>query len=150
MNDEIFKPIEGYEDIYHVSNLGRVKSLERKCSCSQGERFVRERILKPTLSQKKADGQTWSNSCVNLSKDGIQKRISIGRLVLEAFVGPCPTKNGVAHFKDGDPLNACLDNMEWSTPGKVAVDAGYLPPREYMFRKGQNKRDSLSHEAEVK
>lgn len=29
--DEIWKDIEGYEDDYQVSNLGRVKSLPKKC-----------------------------------------------------------------------------------------------------------------------
>lgn len=132
--DEVFIPIKGYEDIYHISNRGRVKSLERTCSTYQGTRFVRARILKPTCSQFKSDG-TPRNATVNLSKDGKYKRISLGRLVLEAFVSESPTKNGVAHFKDGNPENASIENLEWSSYGKIAVDCGYLPPKEHQFKK---------------
>lgn len=31
MSEEIWKDIKGYEGLYQVSNLGRIKSLERRC-----------------------------------------------------------------------------------------------------------------------
>ena len=40
--EEIWKDIEGYEGKYQVSNLGRVKSLKRKCNVLNGYRTVNE------------------------------------------------------------------------------------------------------------
>ena len=50
---EIWKPIEGFEGLYEISNYGRVKSLERKTYHNKGYRQVNERILKGGLN---ADG----------------------------------------------------------------------------------------------
>lgn len=43
--DEIWKDIEGYEGDYQVSNLGRVKSLPKKCWNGKGYWFRDGRIL---------------------------------------------------------------------------------------------------------
>lgn len=50
--DEIWKDIEGYEDDYQVSNLGRVKSLPKKCWNGKGYWFRDGRILIPIKKQK--------------------------------------------------------------------------------------------------
>jgi len=46
---EVWKDVLGYEGVYQVSNLGNVKSLERKVKNKDGFRTVRERILKPAI-----------------------------------------------------------------------------------------------------
>ena len=47
-NKEIWKDIKGYEGRYQVSNMGRVKSLERTVTRKNGLKLtIRERILKP-------------------------------------------------------------------------------------------------------
>ena len=50
--DEIWKDIEGYENDYQVSNLGRVKSLPKKCWNGKGYWFRDGRILIPIKSKK--------------------------------------------------------------------------------------------------
>lgn len=51
--EEEWKDINGYEGFYQISNLGRVKSLERKIFTSNGKRMTRkERILKPFKNTK--------------------------------------------------------------------------------------------------
>ena len=50
--DEIWIDIEGYEDDYQVSNLGRVKSLPKKCWNGKGYWFRDGRILIPIKSKK--------------------------------------------------------------------------------------------------
>ena len=44
--DEIWKDIEGYEGLYQVSNLGRVKSLKRQVVDTVGFRIVPESYLR--------------------------------------------------------------------------------------------------------
>lgn len=50
METEIWKSVVGYEGLYEVSNLGRVKSLLRFARDREGQRVIRERILKSSIS----------------------------------------------------------------------------------------------------
>lgn len=101
---EIWKNIEGYEGFYQVSNMGRVKSLERKNS--QG-RTVKERILKPAV--KKAGYVE-----VNLYAGGKPKTLKVHRLVCEAFNDNRDEKPEVNHINEIKTDNrAC--NLEWCT-----------------------------------
>src|SRR4051794_19843272 len=82
LEGEIWKPVNGYETLYHVSNMGRVKCLQK-----HGNR--KERILKPWNDQ-------YLKVC--LWKNAIQKRHRIHRLVAEHFiVKPTGTKLEVNH-----------------------------------------------------
>ena len=42
MTDEIWKPISGYEGVYEVSNLGRVRSCDRIVVCNDGRKYKRK------------------------------------------------------------------------------------------------------------
>lgn len=46
---------------------------------------------------------------------------SVARLMLMAFVG-MPEDGQVAHFKDGDPSNMHIDNLEWATRQSIAAE----------------------------
>ena len=93
---EIWKSIKGYEDIYEVSNLGKVKSL----------RFGKEKILKGTL-----------NKCgylvVGLTKDKNPKVRTIHQLVAVAFLDHEPSGNKlvVDHINNIGTDN-CLENLQ--------------------------------------
>ena len=52
---------------------------------------------------------------VHLSHKGVTKYVLVHRLVLEAFVGPCPDGMQTLHA-DNDPTNNCLSNLSWGTP----------------------------------
>ena len=103
---EIFKDIHDYESLYQVSNLGRVKSLERVTKHNQnGIKRVKECILKQSLSS--------GYPKVTLHKRGVRNSKRVHQLMAIAFLGHRP--NGlrmVINHIDFNPLNNNLDNLE--------------------------------------
>lgn len=68
-HNEIWKPINGYENMYYISNLGRIKSMENNAS-------RKEKILKQIGNRKKY---------VNLSKNGKSKSYPVDELLASTF-----------------------------------------------------------------
>lgn len=110
---EVWKPISGYEGLYEVSNMGRVKSVERDLPHkTYGTWHIRERILKPYWAGKKKNGQylaVWLH-CGH----GVQRTYRVHRLVAEAFIEKVPGKDFVNHI-DCDRSNNAVSNLEWCT-----------------------------------
>ena len=102
MQDEVWKDIPGYEGLYQVSNLGRVKSLPRK-----GTRSSDIYMLK---IQKYKTGYLY----VSLSKNNKRKKEKIHRLVALAFISNIKNDKYINH-KDENPMNNCVENLEWCT-----------------------------------
>lgn len=106
---EHWRNVKGYEGMYQVSNLGRVKSLDRliiDCNC---KRVFKGKILKATNHNGKQP-----YLYVSLSKNGHVNKIFVHRLVTEAFIVNLESKSQVNH-KDGNPLNNNVKNLEWAT-----------------------------------
>jgi hypothetical protein len=59
---------------------------------------------------------------LDLYRDGKKHRRYIHRLVLEAFVGPCPEGMEARHFPDRDPANNQLGNLSWASPKTNQAD----------------------------
>lgn len=104
---EIWKDVIGYIGLYMVSNYGNVKSLSYL-------RTGKEQILKPAKHKK---GYLY----VNLSKNNIKKTHRVHRLVLRAFIGPCPLGMESCH-NDGNPSNNYIDNLRYDTPKNNSKD----------------------------
>lgn len=111
MADESWLPIAGYEGRYEVSNLGRVRSLDRVRS--HGRRW-KGRILKPNTTPG-------GYLIVNLYLDNAMRSHTVHRLVLTAFVGPASEGHEALH-RDGDPLNNALGNLSWGTRSENTQD----------------------------
>ena len=95
--EEIWGDIEGYEGLYQVSNLGRVKSLRGK----------EEKILKAGVG-------TSGYNFVGLRKSGNVSYKQVHRLVALAFIPNIYNMPQVNH-KDKNRLNNVVDNLEWCT-----------------------------------
>ena len=91
---ERWRPVHGFGN-YMVSNLGRVWS-QRSNKC-----------LKPQPAGK-------GHLRVALRRDGGTHLRGVHRLVLIAFVGPCPEGKECLHYDD-DPTNNKLGNLRWGT-----------------------------------
>jgi hypothetical protein len=107
MNKEIWKAVKGYEGIYEVSNLGRVKSLKRIVErIDSRKRTVNERILKHTMNK---DGYFY----LTLSNRGVSKTKKIHQLVTESFLNhnPCGYKLVVNHI-NFDKTDNRVENLE--------------------------------------
>lgn len=98
---EIWKPITDYENLYEVSNIGRVKSLNYNHT---GE----EKLLKQKTNKKNG------YHTVVLYKYGKTEYPSVHRLVAQAFI-PNPDNLPQVNHKDENTENNCVDNLEWCT-----------------------------------
>lgn len=93
---EIWKDIDGYEGIYQVSSLGRIKSFSM---------VNKGKIRKPNVDR-------YGYVHVNLSKDGKVKNPTIHRLVAFAFLKE-HAENKFINHKDGNKSNNSIENLEW-------------------------------------
>lgn len=123
--NEIWKDIYGFEGYYQVSNIGRIKSLERKVSAKNNStKVVKERILKPALDRR---GYLF----VVLHKNSVPKTIKIHILVFDAFSKQ--KRNGrklqVDH-KNGIKTNNWFTNLQ------------LLTNRENISKSWLNRKDS--------
>ena len=97
---EIWKPIEGFEGLYEISNIGRVKSIGTYNTCKRG-------IMNPMID---SDGYLH----VRLYNNSVSKDIAIHRLVAIAFI-PNPNNYRYVNHKDENTKNNKVSNLEWCT-----------------------------------
>jgi hypothetical protein len=106
-DDERWKPLPAcYPAGYEVSDRGRIRSFRSRDGLP---RVLRMRTHK------------WGYVVINLGSDDERKVYRVHRLVLEAFVGPCPEGQECRHL-DGDKTNNRLDNLRWDTHGENILD----------------------------
>jgi len=102
---EEWRDISGYEGLYQVSDLGRVKSLDRlRPNGPKSQYMMKGRTLSPGVSGD--TGYLTVNIC--------GKSYSIHRLVAKTFISNLNNLPEVNH-KDQDKTNNNLNNLEWVT-----------------------------------
>ena len=102
---EEWKLVVGFKGQYEVSSYGRLRSMSTRSWGGTHMRRVPLVLRTPISSTGYLQARLW--------RDGEVRR-SIHRLVLEAFVGPCPTGQQASHL-DGNPANGRLENLCWET-----------------------------------
>ena len=105
MENEIWKPIEGFDGCYEVSNLGRVKSIDRIIKINTVFTVRKGRMLKLVTSKI---GYVY---CTLVYKGKVNTYL-VHRLVAQAFISNPDNLREVNH-KDEDKTNNRVDNLEW-------------------------------------
>jgi len=106
-NQEIWKDVIDHQGFYQVSNLGRVKSLDREFTRKCGKKQkIKGQFIKPSKNQ---DGY----SCFILQKVGKKISAKVHIEVCKSFLGYIPDLiNSVVNHKDLDKSNNSLSNLE--------------------------------------
>lgn len=105
--EEIWKPIKGYEGLYEVSNLGRVKSLPKSVEQYYGYKITNERLLKQS-PDKKGYMMVW------LYKNKKRETMKVHRLVADAFIPNPQCKPQIDHINTVKTDNRVC-NLRWCT-----------------------------------
>lgn len=134
MHEELWKSISGYEGIYEVSSLGRIRSLDRIVVDYRGiKKKVAGKVLKPGLTNK--------GYCI-VSLNAVDKRhtLTVHRLVANEFIPNLDNKPQVNH-KNGIKEDNRVCNLEWLTNEENmqhAINNG-------LTNKGGRKKDSKNN-----
>ena len=101
---ETWLPVKGYEGLYEVSNIGRVKSL-----------YKATRIIdkQDSILRQKVDTRGYFR--VNLHKNGKCKAELVSRLVANSFIDNPENLPHVGHWND-DKTNNTVENLYWTDP----------------------------------
>ena len=112
---ETWLPVSGWEGLYEVSDLGRIRTVPRTVAIGSGHRQIPQRIRKqfPTKA---------GYMIVVLSRGNEVRSLTVHSLVLTAFVGPRPEGLEACH-SDGDKRNNALSNLRWDTKHANYLDA---------------------------
>lgn len=123
---EIWKDIPGFEGLYQVSNLGRVKSLPRqRKGRGKGFRTTPEKVLTPIRV-----GDYLGVQLCDLER--VEKRY-VHRLVAQSFLENMEGKREVNHI-DGNKHNNMVTNLEWCSHSENGIHAFRTGLRRHIPR----------------
>ena len=100
VESEVWKPVVGYEGLYEVSNIGRVRSINFHKS-------GKAKVMRPSLN-------TWGYPIVDLRKNSKRHSYTVHRLVALAFI-PNPDNLPEINHKNEIKNDNTVENLEWCT-----------------------------------
>jgi hypothetical protein len=127
--EEIWKDVKGYEGLYKVSSLGRVKAINRN------ENNLKDPLKKNKGLIKKPQLNKFGYYRMQLCKNGIRKNFFIHRLVADAFISNPKNKPNINHINCIRTDNI-YKNLEWVTPSENQIHA---------YKYGQKSNSGENH-----
>ena len=133
MMEEEWKDIKGYEGYYQVSNLGRVRSLDRIVITKDNRKLPIKGVVLHLFKNRNGYFQ------VQLCKGNKTKHHRIHRLVAENFLPRVLYKTDVNHI-DGNKSNNRITNLEWCTKEENMQHSCYVLGNKPVNPSGKNAR----------
>jgi len=115
MQEEIWKPIKGFEGLYQISNFGRIISHPKTIICGLKKLKIKSKVITNTKSRK-------GYLRAKLGDKDNRKNFLVHRLVAIAFIENPNNKPFINH-KDGNKINNRFDNLEWVTTKENNIHA---------------------------
>lgn len=142
MEEEIWIDVIGYEGYYKVSNLGRVRSLDRYINRIDGKiNFCKGRMIVIQYNHRN------NVYIVMLNKNGNRKAISLHQLVAQHFVhNDDPVNKTTVNHKDGNRENNKAENLEWDTYSENLQHAYDVLHRPVNIGNGKRPCKSINKE----
>ena len=128
--EEIWKPVRGYEGLYEVSNLGRVKSLPRYVERGKGFLPVKGGIMGFSMIR--------GYRRVMLSRDARGRLTMVHRIVAEAFIENTNNKPFIDHI-NGIRDDNRVENLHWVTRVENMNMPLYRAKRKLIHARGKSK-----------
>ena len=139
-NIEKWKPINGYEEFYEISNLRKIKSKAKLQRHSKNNFYLtKDKILKHNKGKR-------GYFTIALTKLGKAKTLMVHRLFAQAFI-PNPENKPFINHINGIKTDNRIDNLEWCTSSeniKHSFDNGL-----HISVKGENSGRSKLTEIQV-
>ena len=133
MDNEIWKPVSGFEGYYEVSSLGRIRSVERYVKQADHLRYVKPKIKQITIGRG-------GYPSVTLCKNRRSRQYRIHRLVAEAFI-PNPDNKPFVDHLNTDRTDFRIENLRWVDAGENARNPNTMAHcRENTYTKERTKK----------
>ena len=126
MENEVWKPVVGFESLYEISSRGKLKRLEGyTISIRKGYKDTQihrpEKIVK---SQENINGYLKTDLFKFDGKIYKRKPVLLHRLVAEAFIGLQPSKQrSMVIFLNGNKKDLDYKNLKWSNNSEAQINA---------------------------
>jgi len=119
MPNEIWKPVNGYEGLYEVSSLGRVKTVERIVPwLTRSHKRKTNRLLPSKIRASQISVRGYGR--IQLSRNNVNIIFSVHRLVAEAFIPNIEKKPFINHINSNRNDNR-IENLEWCTSKENSI-----------------------------
>jgi hypothetical protein len=131
--------LKGYEGLYEISSLGRIKRLQytRPNPLTGTNSFYPEKVMKIQ------NGNVYKQ--ITLVKDGKRKTFTMHRLIALHFIPLVDGKPHVNHI-DGNKYNNAIENLEWVTQSENEYHSyrviGKKGPTPWLGKKGINNNST--------
>lgn len=137
---ETWKPVVGYEGLYEVSDLGRVRSLDREITTERGGRPFRYKMKgQIVIPHERRHGYLAVCLYGKESKNGRFSQKSVHRMVAEAFL-PNPNGYSEVNHLDENKQNNVLSNLEWCNHKENCHHGTAIERRAAKFRNGPKSK----------